>query len=134
MAAIQPQVARVEISPRQYSIRVYAENEPEKYDIASCQIFVYGDRGFMFSLHGPGFYKHIPQILEQVGKFGLRTLEGYVGKGHARLLHIQRRVLSECGWSVELGEEGVLDGHPLVWITVQRIRDNDERSNGVSYL
>lgn len=125
---------RVEISPRQYSIRIYHKDEPEKYDIASCQVFVYGDKGFIYSLHGPGFYQAFPQVIEEIQKLGIKSLEGYVSKSHARLLRMQQGLLAQYGCELILGEEGILDGHPLVWITVQRIRDNDERSNGVSCL
>lgn len=107
----------VEIGPRQFSIRVY-QNEGDEAYIASSQVFAYGDRAFLYSINGAGFYSALPQILDQLGRLKFTSIDGYVGKAHARLLRMQLRGNPE--WELSVGTEGILDGHKLSWITVTR--------------
>jgi len=106
---------KVEISPRQYSLRIY-DDDPTNY-IAACQIFRYGDRCFMYSIQGRDFYKGYEEILKWLDTSGFRTLEGYVSEAHARLL---RRVLRGSQYKIEILDKGKFDGHDLVWIVVSK--------------
>lgn len=106
---------KVEISPRQHSIRVYA-NDPTNY-VASCQVFQYGDRGILYSMYGKNFYKAYLEILTWADQNGIRTLEGYGSRAHYRLL---RKILRNTSYKVTADEEGDFDGHRLVWIVVGR--------------
>lgn len=107
----------LESGPRQLSVRVYEQEGLEAYDVASIQVFAYGDRAFPYSLHGPRFYEAFPEFLLELERLGFRHIAFYAGRAHARLL---RRVVPGTGWVMEVGEEGMLDGHRLVWVTAQR--------------
>lgn len=102
---------------RQLSLRVYEKEGDEAYT-SSVQVFRYGDKAFLYALSGPGFYAALPEVLNQLLGQGFRTMEFYAGEAHARLL---RRVLAREGrMEATVGEEGLLDGHRLFWITVRR--------------
>lgn len=108
---------RVEMGPRQFSVRVYEREGDEAY-VASVQVFAYGDRAFLYSLQGARFYEATREITEQLDAQGFRSIEFYAGKAHARLL---RRVLRDSPvWAVTVGAEGLLDGHRLSWVTIAR--------------
>ena len=107
--------SRFVVEPRQFSVMVYSDGTVN-YD-ASCNVFKYGDRGFMYSMSGPKFY--LPWREEGVlqslfDKLGVRTLEGYVTPHHARLL---KMVLRPVG-NVEVTEKGKMSGHDMVWAVV----------------
>lgn len=99
------------------SLRVYEKEGDEAY-ISSVQVFQYGDKAFLYALSGSGFYSSPALVLDRLLEQGFRTMEFYAGEAHARLL---RRVLAREGrMEAVVGEEGILDGHRLFWITVRR--------------
>lgn len=106
----------VEVGDRQYSLRVYEEPGQEQY-IASCQVLRYGDRAFLYGLNGSGFYRAILETTAALAAKDIHRIECYVSRAHARLL---MRVLKQTDWTLERGEEGVLDGHRLVWVCLHR--------------
>jgi len=101
----------VEIDPRQYSVRVY-ENEGDINYTASCQVFVYGDVGLMYSINGRDFYRAFSQGIEKLREKGLKTLEGYVSDAHVKLL---KRVLKE---RVSVPKRGMMAGREMPWVVV----------------
>lgn len=107
---------RIEISPRQYSVRLYEDDEATNYS-ASCQIFRYGDHCFIYSIIGRDFYKAFDQMLEWMVNEDFRSLEGYVAESHYRLL---RRLLKDSGFSIEPVHTGDFDGHTLLWIKISK--------------
>lgn len=109
-----------EVDPRQFSVRVYDQDDVN-YD-SSCQVFRYGDRGFMYSINGDhGFYKMWVKpgaLTSLLAQLKVRTLEGYVTRAHARLMRLALRGVGR----VEIVHEGGMAGREMVWVCV---RDKD---------
>ena len=105
-----------EIAPRQVSVMLYDE-DPVNY-AASCQVFIYGDRGFMYSITGNrGFYRlwQNPVATKDLFKqLNVRTLEGYVSIAHARLM----RAILKNFCLVRFVHEGIMADRPLFWVEV----------------
>lgn len=75
----------VEISAKNYQVRLY-DKHPDNY-AASFQLYVDGDRGFIHSLNGEGFYGLMPSHVREVfEKTGVTSMEAYVLLTHAKLL------------------------------------------------
>ena len=91
-------------------------NDPITYQ-SSCQVFVYGDKGFMYSINGDGFYKAwiqpgaLTSLLQQLG---VQSLEGYITKPHARLMRLALRHVG----NVVIESHGKMAGHDMAWIKV----------------
>lgn len=103
---------RVETSIRAASLRIYL-HDSDDYD-ACCQVVCYGDKGWMHSITGAGFYMAIDKVIGACKKLGLREVSGYVRPAHARLA---KRQAEKLGIEFEQGEPGMMDGHYLVWGT-----------------
>lgn len=87
---------------------------------ASCSVFRYGDRGFIYGLNGRAFYAYFGQpgkVTEVMAELGVRTLEGYVTAAHERAMRTGLRRSA----TVERTHEGTMDGRPMVWIVVRPI-------------
>jgi hypothetical protein len=107
---------RFEILDRQKSVLVF-DDESTEY-CASCQVFKYGDRGFMYNINGRQFYElwREPGTLKDLlFRLGVGSLEGYVTEAHARLM---RAALRHVG-AVTIESHGTMNGHPMVWVVVK---------------
>lgn len=109
----------IEVTPRQYSIRVY-EKEGDVDYIASAQLFSYGDRCCIYSINGRGFYGAWPLFLEEAHKLNIKSIEGYVSIAHARLLRRLMRDYDE--WEFSLDGAGIMYGHELVWVKLKYVK------------
>lgn len=110
---------RVEVTPRQFSIRVYDDHATDY--IASAQLFSYGDRCSIYSIQGKDFYKALPEITVAIERESISIIEGYVSPAHARLC---RMMLKKIGSSWVLKEDGAgkMFGHDLIWIRITNVR------------
>lgn len=107
----------VEISPRQYSIRVY-DNHDVNYT-ASAQICAYGDRCYVYSICGKDFYANMPEILAKMRSLGFSLIEGYAAVSHARLLRILWKKHAITDWILEEDGEGIMAGRRMIWIRMR---------------
>lgn len=74
-----------EIEAKLFQVRVYGSDN-DKY-VASFQTYVDGNKAFIYSLNGPGFYENARELLrELMERIGVRTIEAHVMPSHARLL------------------------------------------------
>jgi hypothetical protein len=99
----------------------FAFYEPgaDAYREGSAQIFLYGDRGFMFAIDGPGFWVAVnDHLVELMAYHGLRTLEGYMSPAHTRLA--LRMIGRMPGFEATAGPVRVIEGHKVRWVTVER--------------
>ena len=107
---------RYEILDRQKSVIVFDNDEGLNY-AASCQVFTYGDRGFLYNLNGVRFYRvwSTPEAARQFFlDLGVVSLEGYVGGAHARLLRTSLKDVA----NVEFTGRGHMSGHPMEWVRI----------------
>lgn len=114
---VPPPAYRVEVIPRMYSVAIYDDNHPVNY-FATCQVFVYGDLGLMFAIIGPRFYDALAnreRLTALMGRLGVRTLEGYVVPGHARLMKFMLRRIA----TVDILHTGEMAGHAMSWVRVR---------------
>lgn len=110
----------VEITPRQFSIRVYDDHNDTNY-VASAQLFSYGDRCFLYAIHGKDFYKATIEILHALEEMGIKQIDGYASPAHARLC---RMMLKKAGvsWTVEEDGAGKMFGHDLIWMRLKNVK------------
>ena len=91
----------VQVIPRLVSVYISSEEDPA-HTLASCQVFIYGPRGYMFSIIGKEFLKNMEGVIDQLKEQGVKSLEGPmvlpVGKAC-------KRVLSAAKYEVSLSEE-----------------------------
>jgi len=104
----------IEAEPRIYSFRIHDERDKVE---SGCQVFKYGDRGFMYSISGREFYAAAGEILDRAASLGLDTLEGYVLPSHVKLL---TRVL---GRRVSVAHDGMMAGRKMQWVVVRVVSD-----------
>ena len=105
---------RYEILDRQKSVIIFDNDEGLNY-AASCQVFTYGDRGFMYNLNGVRFYRlwDTPEAVRLFfSDLGIVSLEGYVGDAHARLLRTTLRGVA----NIEFTGRGCMNGHSMEWV------------------
>lgn len=112
------------IMPRIYSLVLY--DNPDDIDYtSSCQVFVFGERGYMFSIIGKGFYGHFSNdknIDEVFNKLEITSLEGVVKASHLKLL---RMVLKKTSYGVVLEDKLVkINNRYLHWIKIFK-KDNN---------
>lgn len=101
----------IEISPKQFQVRIYGRH-PDNY-VASFQLYVDGDKGFIHSLNGRRFYNLIPEFVRKAYEMcGVRSVEAYVLEAHARLL---KRVLQGVLKTEILGP-GSVAGRKMLWV------------------
>jgi len=106
-------MAHWELSAKHYQIRFY-DDDPDAY-VACLQLYVDGDKGFIHSLIGRGFYQIIPQFLPDVFKAcGVKSVEGYVLERHAKFLE---RMMSA---QLEVTRVGVgsVGSRKMVWLRI----------------
>ena len=65
----------IQIVPRLVSIYVSDEGNPA-HTLASCQVFVYGPRGYMFSIIGKEFLNSMEEGIDQLKEHEVKSLEG----------------------------------------------------------
>ena len=111
---------RIDVEPAQYRVRLYLE-PGDSYDL-SCQIFVYGDRGFVHSVIGsPGVYRELDSWVRAMFKeTGVKTLEGYMTDAHVRLFE-------RSAFDVSVPRRGMMAGREMPWIVV-REKEGGERN------
>lgn len=113
-------MSRYEVESKHLQFRVYGE-DPNHY-IALCQIYQYGDRGFLDSMLGDELLQSLCRALPELEeKYGIYTLEGYVLEDIYRACSIVAR---RNKFLVEQGREISHDGRKFIWITIRR---NDEQ-------
>lgn len=107
----------VEIEPKLFQIRAY-KGKADNY-IASCQVFKYGDRGFVYSIMGalPDVYESLNFFCEKIFSLGIVTLEGYVTESHVRLF---KRALRGSGMSILTEHSGMMADREMPWIVIKR--------------
>lgn len=107
---------RYKIIHRQDSLLIFGESETNY--VASCQVFLYGDRGFMYNINGNKFYEcifsHGASIMHDMK---VHTMEGYVTPAHARLM---RSAFRNTKLTVEIGGKGIMAGHDMVWVIIRK--------------
>ena len=65
----------IQIIPRQISIYVSDESDPSR-TLTSCQVFVDGSKGHMYSIIGEDFLKNMDAMIKEVKKYGIKSMEG----------------------------------------------------------
>lgn len=107
------------VIPRQVSF-VFYDDDPEHYTGGSAQVFIYGDRGFMYGISGAGFFaSFVPQSQQFMAEHGLRTLEGYMSVRNARKV---RHVFSAVpNTKVFVDPKLLIEGHWVCWVAVVRV-------------
>jgi hypothetical protein len=119
VVAISP---RVESSVRELSVRIYLDykeangeiRKSDDYD-AACSIFIYGYRGLIYNVHGKGFYLAVEALVKDARVYGIKTLEGYVLKPHARLI---KKETNKLGLGYAEGPTTKTFEREMTWITV----------------
>lgn len=105
------------IVERQASVLVFDKDEINY--TASCQVFTYGDVGLMYGINGRKFYELMaeqgPQVMEQLG---VKSLEGYITKAHARLMRIALKKVA----TLDIAHTGMCAGHEMVWVVIRGIK------------
>lgn len=84
---------KVVVTPRQYSVMIYDRPGSLAYS-SSANVFVYGDRGYMYTINGNGFYTCLADkvMMEELfSTLHVKSLEGWVSLPHARLLRVLLR-------------------------------------------
>ncbi len=110
MTSLAP--VRVEVEPTQYRVRMYL-GPGDNYDL-SCQLFVYGDHGFVYSIIGssPGAYREINSLIAAMFKeTGVVSLECYVTDAHLRLL-------KRSAFDVSTPRRGMMAGREMPWVVI----------------
>jgi hypothetical protein len=112
---------RVEIINRQASVVVF-DNDGRNY-AASCQVFIYGDRGFMYTINGKEFYAAaidggFDKVMDELH---IKSLEGYVVPAHARLMQIAMRGKA----NVEITGSGEMHGSKMSWVRITKKEDSN---------
>lgn len=108
---------QLSVSPRQYSVLIYEDNT-DRYT-SSFQVFVIGDRGFMYTLNGHGFYscfQNIDKINQLFEELNVNSIEGYLTPEH---LKVMKRKLKDV-ISLEEIDIGEINGFPMVWVLVKK--------------
>lgn len=109
---------RVEIIPRQASVAIFDRSAANQINYtASCNVFLYGDVGCMYTINGSQFYAALAepgQLAALMASLGVKTLEGYVTPAHARLMRAALRRVAH----VVIRSEGEMAGHNMVWVVV----------------
>lgn len=101
-----------ELINRQTSVVLFKEPGDVNY-IASCQVFIYGDVGLMYSINGSSFYDYWKDNFSKLLKeLNVTSFQGYVTKAHARLMKIALRSVA----TVEVLWEGEMKGEGMVWV------------------
>jgi len=96
---------------------VFYSDDSEHYTSGSAQVFLYGDRGYMYAIHGPGFFKSfVPECREFMDQYGLRSLEGYMSPANARSVRMAFRTKKD--FTVSLGDVVRLEDHDVRWVAV----------------
>lgn len=99
---------------------VFYEDDPEHYTSGGAQVFLYGDRGFMFGIFGKGFFKAFPdQCFSFMKEYNLSSLEGYMSPANARSVRMAFRTKPD--FTVQLSEPRYVDGHKVIWVSVNRL-------------
>lgn len=107
---------RVEASVRELSIRIYIDVGERKSDnySASCSLFLYGNRAYMYNIIGDGFYLGVSKIIQKLKEeFHIKSIEGYVVKAHARLLRI---ISNKLKLKLDVLETEEAFERELVWV------------------
>ena len=108
----------VEVTPRQFSVRVY-EKEGDTDYLASAQFFSYGDRVSFYSICGNRFYEAMLLILDKLEKDNINKIDGYVSPAHSRLLRMMLKKY-KADWSISEDGPGKMFGHNLIWVTLTK--------------
>lgn len=111
---------KIELIPRQYSVILLDTEVSDTNYVASCQLFCYGDRGFIYTINGKDFYKIL--LMENGADLlfteaNLVSLEGYVQPSHYRLL---QRELQKASYQIHKIHDGLMAGKKMFWISVTR--------------
>lgn len=103
-----------EVSPKTYQVRFY-DKEPDKY-VASFQLFVDGNRGFLYSLMGNNFYESFAdQILKVMKNCHLKSIEASVSEAHYNF--IKKSLSQWC--DVTVVGPAVVSSRDMVWIKIE---------------
>lgn len=107
---------RAAIISRECSVLIYDEAHPVNY-IASCQVMICGDMGFIHTVDGPQFYAAMRSggmLKSLMTQIGILTLEACVIPAHERLM---RAALREVA-TVEVMYPTVVAGHRMVRVKI----------------
>ena len=98
---------------------VFYEDDPEHYTSGGAQVFIYGDRGFMFGIFGKGFFKAFPaDAVKFMTANGLQSLEGYMSPSNARSVRMSFRTHPTL--VVRIDPPTFVDGHKVQWVSVTK--------------
>lgn len=111
-------MSKSRVITRLVSFVFYPLDDPDHYTEGGCEVFLYGDRGFMFAISGRGFFKEfVPSCFNFMNSLGLRTLEGYMSRTNARSV---RMIFSNNpDFSVTVDPPREIEGHKVQWVTVE---------------
>ena len=114
-------MSKSRVITRLVSFVFYPLDDPDHYTEGGCEVFLYGDRGFMFAISGRGFFKSfVPSCESFMNSNGLRTLEGYMSRTNARSV---RLIFSNNpDFKVTLDSPREIDGHIVQWVTVELLK------------
>lgn len=85
---------------------------------ASCSVFKYGDRGFMYAINGRRFYEHFGkpgELLRLCEELAVARLDGYVTYEHECAMRAYLRRSA----TVERDAIGMMDGKEMPWVIVR---------------
>ena len=107
---------RYEISPKLFQVRFY-DRHPDKYS-ACFQMFVDGERGFIYSLIGDGFYLMFPPMLPGIMKdCGVTSIEASTAKTHYEYM---KKKLANIA-TVEIVGNTIVANRDMVWIKIMLV-------------
>lgn len=110
---------------------VFYEDDPEHYTSGGAQVFVYGDRGYMFGIYGRGFFKAFPADAENfMTTHGLNSLEGYMSPSNARSVRMSFRTHPTI--VVRIDPPTFVDGHKVQWVTTTLVGKGEVSSDTMS--
>lgn len=124
---------RVETSVREVSLRIYLDTQDcdgvlrksDDYD-AVASVFIYGTKAFIYSIHGGGFYLGFLNSIEELRKYGVLTVEGYVMEPHARLV---KREAKKAGLDVLITDPECAFDRAMRWVVVRTTPHHDGTSS-----
>lgn len=101
---------------RQRSILLF-NKDGDVNPAASCQVFCYGDHGFMYGINGGGFYDLMQDNwLTSMSELGVKSYEGCGTEQHLRLTRIAlRHTAVEC---VVTGQ-CMMKGVEMPWVVIR---------------
>lgn len=105
-----------EIDIKQFQVRFYSEEDKDNY-FSAFSLYRDGDKGFIYSLCGKGFYKVIGKYIKEIfEKCEINSLEAYVLPDHANLI---KQKMNNIMTMTILDKSEVHKGRNMYWIKLE---------------